>query len=97
MPGKISLQPLLIDSILFPASLKIRSQMCFRSPINGSVYIVVPGRFLLFRAPRDDLTKGAQWVDTRGSRDFSTGFFADLFDDLGVAQVNGGFTEAVSH
>jgi hypothetical protein len=50
---------------------------------------VVPGRFLLFRAPRDDLTKGALWADSdaRGARNFSTAFFADLFDVLGVAQV----------
>ena len=57
------------------------------SPANGSVIVVIPGRFLFFRSPRDDLTGGALWVDSRGTRIFSTEYFAALFDDLGVAQV----------
>ena len=57
------------------------------SSINGAVHIVVPGKFLIFHKPADDLPLGRQWVDEGGQRRFSASFFADLLQDLGVAHV----------
>jgi hypothetical protein len=58
-----------------------------RSSINGAVHIVVPGRFVLFQAPTDNLPAGQHWVDERRTRGFSASFCADLLRDLGVSQV----------
>ena len=47
----------------------------------------MPGRFVLFYAPRDDLTHGALWADAGGQRHFSAAFYAALLSDMGVAQA----------
>jgi hypothetical protein len=56
--------------------------------MNGSVFIAVPGHFIIFRAPRDDLASGGTWADVDGGRHFSAAFYADLLHTLGVTQVS---------
>jgi hypothetical protein len=51
------------------------------------LYIVVPGRFLLFHTPASDIPSGQQWLDVDGKRRFGPGFYADLLGDMGVTQV----------
>ena len=48
---------------------------------------VVPGRFILFRAP-SDMPKGQMWIDEGGVRRFSAAFYAELLQDLGATQVS---------
>ncbi len=48
----------------------------------------MPGHFIIFRAPRDDLASGGTWADVDGDRHFSTAFYADLLHTLGVTQVS---------
>jgi hypothetical protein len=63
-----------------------RASSSLRSPLNGAVYTVVPGRFILFRAPVET-SPGRLWVDESGERRFSADFYAELLHDLGVTQV----------
>lgn len=57
-----------------------------RSPLNGAVHIVVPGRFILFRSPAV-VPGGGLWADEGAERRFSAAFYADLLRDLGVTWV----------
>ena len=58
-----------------------------RSPLNGAVYIVVPGRFIRFSEP-SDMPKGQMWIDEGSVRRFSAAFYAGLLQDMAVRQVS---------
>ena len=63
----------------------------YASPANGSVHLVVPGKMFFFSSPKD-LPSDQQWADSLAddgatTRHFSPGFYAELFEDLGVSAV----------
>ena len=64
------------------------------SSINGAVHIVVPGKFILFHTPTNNLPAGQEWADEGKTRRFGASFYADLLQDLGVSQV---FTSQTHH
>jgi hypothetical protein len=55
------------------------------SRINGGLHIVIPGALLLFRADYDD--SAPSWRDVGPAREFSTGFYASLFAEMGASAV----------
>ena len=73
-------QPFLVDEF-----------MHYADTANGGVHIVAPGQLLLFSDPVD-LASNQQWVSVAVdggtcTRHFSPTFYADLFEELGVAAV----------
>ena len=64
----------------------IQNESC-RSPFNGSIYTLIPGKILLFRSPSDDITKDCTWSDIDGQRYFGASFYADLLSFLSVSVV----------
>ena len=57
-------------------------------PANGDLHVVVPGRFIAFKGPRDDAVCAAgPWADRGGSRDFHPAFYAETLVRLGVRAV----------
>ena len=59
-------------------------------PTNGDIHEVVPGRFIAFKGPREDLIpSGRLWVDQRsgGDRHFHPAYYAALFRARGVQAV----------
>ena len=58
----------------------------YDNPLNGDLHEVVPGKFIAFKGPRD--LGGAAYRDRdNGFREFSPGFYADVFGDFGVTAV----------
>ena len=57
------------------------------SPVNGEVFTIVPDKIFLFKTPSSLVPEGQDWMDKDGIRHFSPGFYADLFDYLGVRLV----------
>ena len=66
------------------------------SPLNADLHVVVPGKFIAMRGPRD-LPGGARWRDVIGAdgafshRDFSPAHYADIltqFDVRAVVRLN---------
>ena len=53
--------------------------------MNGQVHLIIPGRLLIFGAPREGLIGNVQ--DTNGRRHFSPTFYASLLRHLGVSTV----------
>ena len=73
-------QPFLVDEF-----------MHYADTANGGVHIVAPGQLLLFSDPVD-LASNQQWVSVAVdggtcTRHFSPTFYAELFEELGVAAV----------
>jgi cell division cycle 14 len=58
----------------------------YEDPLNGDLHIVVPDRFVAFKGPKD-LPGGREFRDARGTRDFSPGYYVDIFRELGVKAV----------
>ena len=58
----------------------------YASPVNGSLYLAVPPKFIQFQCPVD-LPASRRWMDVEGSRYFSPSFYADLLAFLGVRLV----------
>jgi cell division cycle 14 len=58
----------------------------YEDPLNGDLHIVVPDRFVAFKGPKD-LPGGREFRDARGTRDFSPGYYVDIFKELGVKAV----------
>jgi cell division cycle 14 len=58
-------------------------------PANGDVHVLVPGRFLAFKGPREDgIPAGRLWTDTHGgSRVFHPSYYTDIFRELDVRAV----------
>ena len=56
-----------------------------RSRANGGLYIIVPGKLILFRTDYDD--DAPSWRDRGHVREFSTGFYASLLADLDACAV----------
>jgi cell division cycle 14 len=62
------------------------------SPLNADLHVVVPGKFIAMRGPRD-LPGGALWRDAVTSagefahRDFSPAHYADILSQFGVSAV----------
>ena len=68
------------------AQLNLDEYRHYDDPLNGDLHIVVPGRFLAFRGPKD-LPNGREYRDRDGYRDFSPAYYVDIFRELGVAAV----------
>jgi hypothetical protein len=59
----------------------------YSNPANGSLYIIAPGRLLLIPSPKD-FPDGRDWMDDKGTRRFSSEFYADLLgSEFGVVLV----------
>ena len=58
----------------------------YNNPINGSLHIVVPGKFIAFQGPHD-LGELAYLDDQRGCRSIGPAFVVQVLLDLGVSDV----------
>jgi cell division cycle 14 len=58
----------------------------YDNSLNGDLHIVVPGRFIAFRGPKD-LGKGREHLDHDGIREFSASYYVDIFRELDVSAV----------
>jgi hypothetical protein len=59
----------------------------YSNPANGSLHIIAPGRLLLIPSPKD-FPDGRDWMDVKGTRRFSSEFYADLLgSEFGVVLV----------
>lgn len=58
----------------------------YENPLNGSLTIAVPNRFIAFQGPQD-LPGNAEYCDYDGLRMFSPKYFAPVFEYLGVRAV----------
>ena len=58
----------------------------FDCPLNADMHVVVPGKFIAFKGPRD-LGGLSYFDDADGNRDFGPHHYAALFRDLGVTDV----------
>eukprot|EP00291_Cryptomonas_curvata_P001597 CAMPEP_0172180402 /NCGR_PEP_ID=MMETSP1050-20130122/17202_1 /TAXON_ID=233186 /ORGANISM="Cryptomonas curvata, Strain CCAP979/52" /LENGTH=310 /DNA_ID=CAMNT_0012853489 /DNA_START=25 /DNA_END=953 /DNA_ORIENTATION=+ len=58
----------------------------YDDPMNGDLHIVVPGKFVAFKGPRD-LGGKVYHDDRRGFRHFSPGYYAEIFRSLAVTAV----------
>ena len=58
-----------------------------RSPLNGNIHVLIPGRILLFAPPDPAVPPAAGWCDAGGRRSFAAEFLADLLGHLRVALV----------
>ena len=71
-----------------PGSFDLEEYELLDDPSNGDVHVVVPGRFIAFRGPRDEAVSAAgPWADRGGARDFHPSFYAGMFRDMGVRLV----------
>ena len=66
-------------------SIDMQAYAHFDEPLNGDLHMVVPGKLLAFRGPRD--VGGAVFSDDAGYRDFSPRFYAPVLKKLGVTAV----------
>ena len=57
----------------------------YDDPLNGDLHVVVPGKFVAFRGPKN--LGQRDYSDEGGCRQFSPGFYAPLFGELGVTTV----------
>ena len=67
------------------------TRQCQNSLLNGGVYFVVPGKFIIFHSQSTNPPPDRPWVDNGAVRTFSASFYADLLQDLGVSQVNANY------
>ena len=58
----------------------------YDNSLNGDLHIVVPGRFIAFKGPKD-LPNGREYHDRDGFRDFSPVYYVDIFRELNVTAV----------
>jgi hypothetical protein len=58
----------------------------YDDPMNGDLHIVVPGKFVAFKGPKD-LGGKTYHDDNQGYRHFSAGYYGDIFRSLGVTAV----------
>jgi cell division cycle 14 len=58
----------------------------YDNPLNGDLHVVVPGKFVAFRGPRD-LPGGAEYRDCGECREFAPRYYIDIFNALGVRSV----------
>jgi hypothetical protein len=57
------------------------------SPLNGSIHIIIPTKFILFNPPDPTIPPDLIFKDHNGRRRFRPEFYADLLYDLGVRLV----------
>jgi cell division cycle 14 len=74
------------DAEGFCGALDMREYEHYDDPLNGDMHEVVPDKLIAFVGPQD-LGGEHYRDDERGRRRFSPAFFADLFDERGVAAV----------
>jgi hypothetical protein len=70
------------------SDIEVEEMLHYASPINGSIYMVVPNKILCFPTPAA-LPDNQLWMDSGDGtvRRFSAAFYADLFAELGVDVV----------
>ena len=75
------------SAIELPALLDVAEYDLYDNPLNGDLHLVVPGKFVAFRGPRD-LPGATPYFDaTRGLRHFAPRFYAAAFQMLEVTDV----------
>ena len=58
----------------------------YDNPLNGDLHVLVPGKFVAFRGPRN-LPGGAEYRDCEEYREFSPRHYIDIFNALDVRTV----------
>jgi hypothetical protein len=81
--ARSDLIPLLLADLIEEADISF----CTSSPVNGSVFTIVPNQILLFLTPSTKIPCGRLWYDTNGKREFSAAFYAELMSFLRVTLI----------